>query len=271
MGALAQRLSFPIVLAVVAFAILWIWTDRITVRLENAAIVTGWSLFAIMIFLACFNVRKKLAAFNLGRARLWLAFHIAVGLLAIAVFLLHTGVLWPTGIYEQLMAALFWLVSATGIIGYVILNTYPKRLTDTGLEIVYETVPSELYEIREMVEAEIVACTEGSGESTLAEHYEETLDWYFRRPRFYLSHVLGGDQAKAWIRSDCEAVRRYLGSEEETSLDKIVELAERKAAIDKHFACQDLMRKWLLVHLPFSVSLIVFSIWHVTLIHVYAQ
>ena len=268
---LAHRLALPLTLCIVLFGALWFWSDQVAAELGDPEIVTGWSLFCLMLFLGAFNVRKKLTAFNLGRARTWLALHIAVGLLVVVVFLFHTGTLWPTGLYEQFMAALFWLVSATGVLGVAIIITYPKRLTDSGREIIYERIPNEVYTIRERAEAEVVACTEESGANTLADHYEETLDWYFRRPRFYLNYVVGGNQAEAWLRSHGDAVRRYLSDKETPYLNRLLELAEQKAAIDRQYACQDVMRKWLVAHIPLSVGLIAMSVWHLLLVYVYAQ
>ena len=170
-----------------------------------------------------------------------------------------------------IIAALFWLVSATGILGVAIIVTYPKRLTDSGLEIVYESIPNELYSIREQAEAEVIGCTEESGTSTLADHYEETLDWYFRRPRFYVNYVVGGNQAEAWLRSHGDAVRRYLSDKETPYLNRLLGLAEQKAKVDRQYACQDVMRKWLVVHIPLSISLIAMAVWHVLLVYVYAQ
>lgn len=268
---LAHRLAFPLILAVLLFGALWFWSDRVSNDLGDPEIVTGWSLFGLMLFLGAFNVRKKLAAFNLGLARTWLALHIAGGLLAVVVFLFHTGTVWPTGLYEQVMAGLFWAVSATGLLGVAIIITYPRRLTDSGREIIYERIPNEIYSIRERAEAEVIACTEESGANTLADHYEETLDWYFRRPRFYVNYVVGGNQAEAWLRSHGEAVRRYLSDKETPYLNRLLDLAQQKAAIDRQYACQDVMRKWLVVHIPISVALVAMSLWHLILIYVYAQ
>ncbi|MDA0240102.1 MAG: hypothetical protein O3A84_08770 [Proteobacteria bacterium] len=268
---LAHRLVLPGVLGIVLFAGLWYAADRTYMQLGNPKILTGWSLFGLMIFLALFNTRKKLAAFNLGRAKTWLALHVAGGVLAVAVFLFHTGTLWPLGAYEQFLTALFWLVSLTGILGLAIITVYPRRLTDSGLEIIYERVPAEISEIRQLAEAEVIACTEEAGQPTLSDHYEETMDWYFRRPRFFINHLVGGVQAAAWIRSQGDAVRRYLSDKEAPYLDRLLALAERKAIVDKHYACQDVMRKWLVAHIPLSVALIGMSVWHLLLIHVYSQ
>lgn len=268
---LAHRLVLPGILGVVLFGVLWYAVDKSYMELGDPKILTGWSLFGVMIFLGLFNTRKKLAAFNLGLVRTWLALHVAGGFLAVAIFLFHTGTIVPTGLYEQFLAILFWLVSITGMLGIAIITIYPRRLTDSGLEIIYEQIPAEIFQIREMAEAEVIACTEEAGQPTLSEHYEETMDWYFRRPRFFINHLVGGVQAAAWIRSQGDAVRRYLSDKEAPYLDRLLALAERKAIVDKQFACQDVMRKWLVAHIPLSVALIGMSVWHVLLVYVYAR
>ena len=53
-------------------------------------------------------------------------------------------------------------------------------------------------------------------------------------------------------------------------LDEIKKLAERKSLIDEHFARQDVMKKWLLMHLPLSVLVFAMSVWHIILVYSYA-
>jgi hypothetical protein len=154
----------------------------------------------------------------------------------------------------------------------VITMFYPRRLTeDSDTEITYERVPSQIFEIRKQAEAEVLACTEESGQSTLSQHYEETLYWFFKQPRFYLNHAVGGEEAFTWIRRQGKAVERYLNEKETSYLNRIIDLAETKAKTDKHYACQDIMRKWLLVHVPLSVAVLGMSVWHILLIHVYSS
>ena len=269
---LKHRFKLSLLLSLVLFIVLWNLAERAHLELRDPKIITGWSLLFLILFLACYNLRKKLAAFNLGWARNWLALHTAGGFLVIPVYLLHTdGVIIPSGIYEQLIVILFWLVSLTGIIGLAIINIYPRLLTDSGFEIVYENIPSEIFDIRQTVETEIILCTEENGQPTLSNHYNETMKWYFRRPRFYINNLFDGNKATGWIWSEGNSVRRYLNDKEVQHLNRVMELAERKAKIDKQFACQDIMRRWLVFHIPLSVGLIALSICHVFLIHVYSQ
>jgi hypothetical protein len=271
MLALANRLILPGLVCLVLLAALLYQKEQLLLGLDDPKVLSGWSLIGVIVFLALINTRKKLIAFNLGSVRGWLAFHIAGGFLAVAIFLLHSGTFMPMGLYEQVIAILFWSVSATGLLGVAITVLYPSRLTeDNGAEVTYERVPSEIFEIRKLAESEIISCTEESGQSTLSKHYEETIGWYFRRPRFYLNHVMGGGKAADWIQSQGNAVRRYLDEKEMVYLDRLLLLASRKTLTDKHFVSQDIMRKWLVVHIPLSVALLGMSVWHIILIHVYA-
>ena len=104
-----SRLLFPTVISVIAFSGVYYWQANAALKLENPKIITGWALAAAIPFLLIFNVRKRLSAFNLGLAKIWFALHVAFGFLTIAFFVIHAGVFWPIGLYEQLLAAGFWL------------------------------------------------------------------------------------------------------------------------------------------------------------------
>jgi hypothetical protein len=265
-----SRLLLPTVISVIAFVGIYYWQSKASLELENPQIITGWALAAAIVFLLIFNVRKRLSAFNLGLAKIWFSLHVAFGFLTIAFFVVHAGALWPNGVYEQLLAAGFWLVSLTGVFGVLITIHFPKRLTNTGLEIVYEKIPEEIFSLRAAVEDILINCAKECGETTLQEHYSQTLSWYFRRPRFYWSYLIGGNADKAWLTRHLDSVRRYLNAEEMGYLDQIQKLAERKSLVDEHFARQDVMKKWLLMHLPLSILVFAMSIWHVILIYSYA-
>ena len=259
-----------IILGVITFALVAWYARTTSLQLGNPAIVTGYTLLGLMLLLGFFNIRKRLSMVPVGRGSLWLAFHVVAGVLAMAMFWLHTGTVWPVGTYERILTVLFYLVSLTGIFGYIILRGLPRRLTQTGIEVMYERIPTEIGEIREKVEALTLECTEKTGSDTVAQHYIGTLNWFFRRPRFRLSHLVGGDAAGHWLRGPGSAARRYLNNDEKEYFDQILELGALKILVDRHYACQDLMKKWLLVHVPLSMAVILVSIWHVLLVNVYA-
>jgi len=270
MNAIAARYVVLWGIAAVAIAGFAIFAQQAKLDLARSEFVTGYVLFGIMLGLASFNARKKLSMLPLGRSAYWLAVHAVGGMLALAMFFIHTGNIWPAGGYEQAFAIIFYLLSLSGMFGYVVQRFYPRRLVQTDFEIIYERIPAELAEVREKAEAAVKACTEEAGSGTLARHYFESLSWYFRRPRFFLNHALGGQAGEHWLRQECQAVTRYLNDAEQVHLDKIEELAHYKNKIDFHYACQSIMKYWLLVHVPLAAAVLGLMFWHVIVVNVYA-
>ncbi|MBI3881739.1 MAG: hypothetical protein HY301_16945 [Verrucomicrobia bacterium] len=270
----ARKTALPWVLlasGVLLFLLPWFWSRHLHAHLGRPALVTGWWLFAVMVFLCGFNARKRLAMLPLGSASAWLAWHVTGGFLTLALFWLHTRSLWPRGLYEQALAGLFYLLNFSGIVGWILQRAYPRMLTGSGVEIIYERIPAEVARLRGGAEAVVLACTRATGSDTLARHYLETLDWFFRRPRFFASHALsGGRKARAWLRQQCAAVRLYLNDAERAHLNRLTALAERKLEIDFHHAAQSLMKRWLLLHLPLAAAVMLLALWHVFLVCVYA-
>ena len=256
--------------ALTGLAILGVYTHLAELALERSEFITRYTLFAVMLALALFNARKKLAMVPLVRSAYWLAIHVVGGVAAVVLFFIHTGSIWPAGGYEQALAVVFYLVSLSGIFGYAVQRINPRRLVQTDLEIIFERIPAELAEIREKAEAEIRACTEETGSDTLARHYMETLNWYFRRPRFFVNNAFGGDAGQHWLRNQYRTVNRYLNDDERAYLDRVNELAQTKAKIDVHYACQSTMKNWLLLHLPLAAALLGLMFWHVVVVNVYA-
>jgi hypothetical protein len=256
--------------AVAAFGVVAMQYVRIDNALGDTSLLTGYVLYCTLVFLALFNMRKRLSMLPVGRAAVWFAFHLVFGVLAMAFFWLHTGTFWSIGLYEQVLMVLFYGTCLTGIAGYVLQRIIPARLIQTEYEVIYERIPSEIAEIRSEAESLILRCTDVSGADTLARHYVETVDWFFRRPRFFLSHVFGLQSGEHWLHQNVGIVRRYLSEAELPFLDRLYALGVRKNRIDEHYALQGLMKRWLLIHLPFSTALIVLATWHLVIVHVYA-
>lgn len=234
------------------------------------SLLTGWVMLGLMLGLAAFNARKRLSMLAVGKASTWLSLHFVGGLIALPLFWLHTRTLWPAGRYEQAMALLFYGISFTGVAGYALQKIYPRLLTATGVEIIYERIPSEIAALRQEAESLILDCCRQTSSNTLARHYMETFDWLFRCPRFIFNHALGGNQAKIWRQKQCAMVERYLNPEERQCLEKLSALADYKSDVDYHYTAQSIMKLWLLIHLPIAVGLMILILWHVLVVHIYA-
>jgi hypothetical protein len=264
--------SWPVWIAsLAAFAGLAAWHRSARLALGDTAFVTGYVLFALILFLALYNGRKKLPMIPAGRASAWLTLHVVTGVLAVAVFWLHTQTLWPLGLADQALAALFYVVCASGALGYALQLWIPGRLTQSGRETIYERIPADLAELRAEIGKTLLAAAGESGHDTLGRYYLETLDWYFARPRFAASHVLGGRRAEHWLKRRLDTIERYLSAPEQPHLGTIARLGALKIQIDHQYALQTLLKRWTLVHVPLAAAMLVFAVWHLIVVHVFAR
>ena len=63
-----------------ALAAVWLWMRWLDRRLSPSAFTRGYLMLAAVLFLALYNVRKKLPFVPLGSSAAWLQWHIYVGL-----------------------------------------------------------------------------------------------------------------------------------------------------------------------------------------------
>ena len=251
------------------FVLTWIWTVQIDQSLGFSSIASGSILFGVLVFLALFNARKRLPFLPLAPSFIWFQLHTVGGFLALFLFWLHVGGTGGKGLYGQVLIVLFYSTSFSGVVGLVIEKVYPRQLTCSGEEIIYERIPGEIVEIREEVESLVLKSTDETGSSTLAEHYLETLRWYFQKPRFFISNVFGSYLSRHWVLQQCMILERFLNEKEREYLDKVFVLAERKRKIDFHYALQTLLKTWLLVHIPLAGAVMAMATWHLILILVF--
>ena len=185
----ARRRIRNSLLTLVALAAVWAWVDARAATLRDTAFATGYLLLSAVAFLAIYNVRKKLPFLPLGSSAAWLQWHIYVGLATIALFTLHAGWRWPNGILESILAGVYWLTTASGLIGLYLTRTIPPQLARVGTQVIYERVPALRHELWRRADEVVLASVASSGTQTLADFYAARLFQYFARPR-RLAYVL---------------------------------------------------------------------------------
>jgi hypothetical protein len=265
---MTKTLAIWILVPLILF-FLRLWTTQTELTTGFPSLVTGWILFGVLVALALFNIRKKLSILPLSNSSNWLNVHLPVGLLAVGLFWLHTGSEWPLGIYEKLLAFLFYMTTLTGLFGLLIQRSFPRRLTQSGVEYIFERIPMEIFSIQKQAKELLFICTRQTRSNTLAIQYLEHLDWYFQRPRFFLNHVFGGKRSETWIRQQCSNIELTLNSQERTFLQNLFTLAITKKNIDLHYALQSILKFWTLLHLPLAAALMTLALWHLLLVYVY--
>ncbi|HEX3599041.1 MAG TPA: hypothetical protein VHU84_02800, partial [Lacipirellulaceae bacterium] len=75
----------------VVVALVWLWVRALEKRLMPSSYSTGYILLAALLFLALYNLRKKLPSLPLGNSATWLQWHLYVGIGSVGVFAMHAG------------------------------------------------------------------------------------------------------------------------------------------------------------------------------------
>src|SRR3954470_22949227 len=107
MGFFTRRRIRNVGLTMVALAAVWLWMRSLERHLTASAFTSGYLLIVSVLFLAAYNLRKRLPFLPVGRSSSWLQWHIYIGVGSIGLFALHIGVHWPTGILNSSLAVLY--------------------------------------------------------------------------------------------------------------------------------------------------------------------
>ena len=231
------------------------------------AYLSGWVLFAVMLLLTFFNLRKRVPFLRMGSAKFWLQMHIYIGIFSGALFLIHIGWTWPGGIFRQIFALTYIIVFLSGFVGLWISRTFPKRLTLAGYETPYEKMPFARANLRKEAEALILTGVDGQTTPVLAEFYTKQLGLFFTKPANLMAHLRGSRGPQVAHATQFDEVERYAKKGEITMLNSLRDLVEQKHMLDFQYSLQLTLRLWLFVHIPLSYSVLVFSMLHIVLVH----
>jgi hypothetical protein len=104
----------------------------------------------IILFEAFLWVRKKIRAWRIGRAQVWLRAHIWLGLLCVPLLLYHSGFRWG-GALSTVLLVLLLVVVASGVWGLLLQQFLPTRML---LDVPAETIYSQIDRVSEQLEDE---------------------------------------------------------------------------------------------------------------------
>jgi len=263
-----RQLTLGLTFLLLATLALWFLHRRYGAVWPAYAYLTGWGLFAVMLFLSVYNGRKKLPFLPLGSSETWLQLHIYLGLLTAIVFLFHIRFHLPTGWFEGTLAWLYVLVMVSGIFGLAVTRIFPRRLTARGGEVIYEKIPGLRHNLRQ--QAETIALGGENPSRTLAEFYGRRLSLFFAEFRNFGHHLVESRRPLNSLIAELEDLRRYLSEAERGALERILTLVRQKDTLDYHQALQTTLKLWLFVHLPLTWSLLIFSLVHIALVYAFA-
>lgn len=268
---LDRRDSILLLTGLMVTSLIWLATRHVSWMVIHPSFLTGYLLALIAFSQGLLTLRKRLPGLPIGVASTWLKLHVVSGIVLLPVFWLHLGKVWPNGLFEQGLAFLFYLMALTGIMGRLLQKILPIALASSGREVTLERIPGDIIRLREAIERLLIECSEETGKRSLAVAYEQSLAWYFRRPRFIVSCLFGTARGRHWYNNQANVLERALGTKEKVYLERLSTLARQKHLLDLHYAQQSLLRYWLFLHVPIAVAFYVGVTWHMALVHIYAQ
>jgi hypothetical protein len=261
----ARRLSLLAVASVAAL----VWHGHQTRTWESPARITGWVLAGLVVFLALYNARKKIAIVPLGSSAAWLQWHVYLGLFAILVFTLHAGLHVPNGTLETILAALFLLVALSGVGGLYVSRRIPPRLARRGEEVIYERVPGLIRLVAERAQTLALDSVSRTRSRAIADFHASELRAYLAAPCDRFEHLFGWGSAGRRREHRMAEFRSCLGPVEAPVFDELVALVRQKADIDYHWANQGLLKHWFFVHVPLTHALLLFILAHAILVYAF--
>jgi len=238
--------------------------------LRDAAFMNGWVLFAGMVLLAIFNIRKKLNILPLVRMSSWLQIHIYVGLLCLLLFLLHTSFSLPNGPFEIILWGLYMTMTVSGLVGVALSRLLPHRISARGERVIFERIPVLRAQIARDIEKLAMDSVQETRASTIADFYVAELTPYLRRPKHLISHLFGGTRPERRLHVAIRELDRYLDERGRQILGEIDSLVLAKSDLDYQYAMQLTLKGWLFFHLPLNYGLMLFTLVHIVLVYAFA-
>lgn len=266
----ARRRIVALVIVSVLTVSFLVFFDGFRVTLRNPHVLSGWFFLAVMVCLALFNVRKKFPVPPLGAGRMWLQIHIYAGAFTVVPYFFHAGFEMPTGILEKSLAAFYFIVVISGVLGLFITRIFPRRLTSRGEEVVFERLPEHRRKVKAAVEKLVEESIGDSQSTTIARFYTERLRDFFSGPRHTFRHLFEVAPPLGRMLAEIEDQYRFLDDDEKKTLQRIGDYVRQKDRLDYQYALQLALKAWLFVHIPLTNGLFLLVIIHVWLAHAYA-
>ena len=269
MGRFTRRRIRNASLVLLVLAAIASWVRAREQSLGSSAFTTGYLLLAAVLFLALYNMRKKLPFLPLGSSAAWLQWHLYVGMGTVGIFALHIGPVWPRGVIDTLLAGIYLLTVGSGIVGLYLTQTIPAQLARVGEEIIYERIPAIHLQVRRRAGEVVLKSVAASGATTLADFYTARLYDFFGRSRGWGYFARPTTARRRALMREMQDLRRYLSEQEQAGCERLFALVRRKDDLDFHDARQKALKLWLFIHIGLTYALVLLALLHGLLAHAF--
>ncbi len=248
------------------------WLDWVFgTSFRDPRFLSGWVLFAGMVVLVLYNIRKKLPMLRLGRAAIWMQLHLYVGYFVVLAFILHTTYSLPETLFEWGLWVLFVLVAVSGVIGIFLTTSVPPKLELHTERVLFPRIPAFRAQLAREAEELAIQSIDQSGSLTISNLYADTLHDYFRQPKNIVAHLRNSSRPLNRILGELKKLERYLDDRGKETLSAVRDLVIAKDNLDFHYVNQGVLKLWLFVHVPATYGLLVLIVAHVAVVYAFSS
>lgn len=258
-----STLTIAAAAAVVTYA--W-WAN---VRLGRPDFVTGYLLLGMIVFLALYNVRKKLPMVSWTTSAGWLQAHIFIGLATTVVFGTHISWRFPHGWLEGTLATLYAATFVSGLVGLYWTRTVPTQLARVSEEFLYERIPALRNQIHQRAQQVVLETVRATGSDTLGNFFRTRLQGYLEKSRGWYYWLKPSSKLRKRLLAELTEVTRYLSEPERKASELLFSLVRRRDDLDFHAAMQWRLKAWLFVHIGLTYPLLLVACLHGWLTHLF--
>ncbi|MGH7060956.1 MAG: hypothetical protein ACREFH_11250 [Stellaceae bacterium] len=233
--------------------------------------LTGWILTASIVILVLFNARKKLPVLPLLPAAAWTQMHIYVGLFAASVFVLHTGLAFPDGVFNRTLWFFFVALTVSGLFGIGTERLFARHLRDRGEAILFDRINTFRVKLATECEELVRRSTVELGDPLIADFYSDRIAPMMARVRtrqIWLQ-LIGARLPIDRLLRDLRDRERYLNPKGLEALHELHDRVVAKDNLDRQYALLSTMRLWLFVHIPLAYGILVLIALHIVLVYAF--
>lgn len=239
-------------------------------------LIFGGAAFLIFVFAAALGIRKKKRTWPLGNVKFWLKAHIWLTVLTIPLVLFHCG-FHTGGAHTSWLMVLYAVVMISGFLGIALQQFMPRLMAERlPREVVFEQIPhlrTRLHDAAKKLRDDIgksqpVAAVSGgsaafttagdSSASALVRFLDQECLPYLAARRG--DRLRLGDERTA--SEKFRSLRLNVGEQWRTRVDAMQGWCSERRMMDLQTRLQHWLHGWLIVHVPVSFALLVFTAWH---------
>ena len=262
-------------------------------------LIYGSVAAAIFVFAALIGLRRKRPTLKIGRLQTWLKGHIWLSVLTIPLVLLHCGFSSGSSM-TQWFLIIYSIVMVSGFYGLALQHFLPRLMKErVPLETIFEQIPhlrnqmlESARELRKTLEpapapapAPVVAVAAVTAESTAPAPVAEpspfapavvepppdpslaVLKEFLDEAGLPYLAAHRGDKMMLGTQRVSDDQFRLLkisvGADWQARVEQMQAWCDERRQLDLQTKLQHWLHGWLLLHIPFSVLLLVFTAWHI--------